>query len=288
MSGAADLDEIRRSVAKPIADCTTIDNDSKNDKNRLQPMPIDHALASLTLITALTFLLAGFVKGVVGLGLPTVAVGLLGLVMMPVQAAALLVIPSLVTNVWQLAAGPSFGALVRRLWPMLLALCFGTWMGGGMLVSGSAGRATMMLGIALVAYALVGLSAKRFSVSPRAEPWLSPLIGAATGMVTAATGVFVVPAVPYLQALDLDKEELVQALGLSFTISTVALAGVLAANGGFHLSVAGASLLALVPALGGMFVGQWVRLRVSAATFRLYFFCGLLLLGAHLALRDLF
>ena len=32
--------------------------------------------------------------------------GLLGLVMPPVQAAALLVVPSLVTNVWQLVAGP--------------------------------------------------------------------------------------------------------------------------------------------------------------------------------------
>ena len=55
---------------------------------------------SLALIT-FTFLLAGFVKGVIGLGLPTVAVGLLGLVMPPAEAAALLVVPSMVTNLWQ-------------------------------------------------------------------------------------------------------------------------------------------------------------------------------------------
>ncbi|MDR6287867.1 putative membrane protein YfcA [Inquilinus ginsengisoli] len=65
---------------------------------------------------ALTFLLAGFVKGVLGLGLPTVAMGLLGLAMAPAQAAALLVVPSLVTNLWQLFAGPRFGGLLRRLW----------------------------------------------------------------------------------------------------------------------------------------------------------------------------
>ncbi|EPN86571.1 membrane protein, partial [Pseudomonas syringae pv. actinidiae ICMP 19101] len=63
-----------------------------------------------------TFLLAGTVKGVIGLGLPTVAMGLLGLVMLPPQAAALLIIPSAFTNVWQLATGGSLRPLLKRLW----------------------------------------------------------------------------------------------------------------------------------------------------------------------------
>ena len=49
--------------------------------------------------------------------------------------------------------------------------------------------------------------------------------------------------------------------------------------------VAGASLLALAPALAGMALGQWVRARVRSETFRICFFVGSLLLGAHLALR---
>lgn len=114
---------------------------------------------------------------------------------------------------------------------------------------------------------------------------MSPLVGAVTGLIATATGVFVVPAVPYLQALNLEKEELVQALGLSFTVSTIGLAAVLMAQGNFQPSLAGASLASLIPALGGMFLGQWVRGRIRAETFRLLFFIGLLLLGAHLALR---
>jgi uncharacterized membrane protein YfcA len=238
-----------------------------------------------TLIISAIFLLAGFVKGVIGLGLPTVAIGLLGLVMSPVQAAALLVVPSLVTNAWQLAAGPGLVALLRRLWPMLLGVCAGTFAGAGLLGADMSGSATTLLGIALVLYALLGLSAKRFSVPARAEPWLSPLVGTMTGVVTAATGVFVIPAVPYLQALNLEKDELVQALGLSFTVSTLALATVLMLHGAFRPAAAGTSLLALVPALAGMFLGQWVRGRVRAETFRRIFFTGLLILGGHLALR---
>lgn len=250
-------------------------------------MAHDLLTASL-LISACAFLIAGFVKGVIGLGLPTVAIGLLGLVMTPVQAASLLVVPSLATNLWQLAAGPGIRPLLHRFWPLLAGICIGTWSSGALLVGTDHARAGMLLGFALIAYALVGLSAKQFSLSSRVERWLSPLVGAMTGVVAAATGVFVVPAVPYLQALGLAREELVQTLGLSFTVSTIALAMLLTYDGSFQLSVAGTSLMALLPASAGMFVGQWVRGRVRAETFRLCFFIGLLLLGAHLALRSFF
>lgn len=238
-------------------------------------------------VAGLTFLLAGFVKGVIGLGLPTVAMGLLSVVMMPAQAAALLIVPSFVTNVWQLAAGPRFGALARRLWPMMAGVVAGTLAGTGLMQGSHAGQAIVGLGVALMIYAVLGLTAIRFAVPPRAEPWLGPAIGAVTGLVTAATGVFVIPAVPYLGALGLAKDDLIQALGLSFTVSTVALAAALAGGGAFELKVAGASALALAPALVGMVVGGWVRSRVSEGVFRRCFFLGLLLLGAHLASRAL-
>jgi uncharacterized protein len=243
--------------------------------------PIDLVVATLT------FLLAGFVKGVIGLGLPTVSMGLLMLVMAPAKAASLLIVPSFVTNVWQLAAGPSFKRLAYRLWPMLAGVVVGTLAGTGLLTGSHAGQAAIALGLLLMLYALLGLTSVRFSVPPRVERWLGPLIGAVTGLVTAATGVFVIPAVPYLGALNLDKEDMIQALGLSFTVSTIALAVALAAGGAFALGDIGVSTAALAPALLGMAAGGAVRGRFSEKTFRLVFFGGLLVLGAHLASRAL-
>lgn len=248
---------------------------------------LDTDATFLALAITAIFLLAGFVKGVLGMGLPTVAMGLLGALMPPAQAAALLVVPSLVTNVWQLVAGPSFAALTRRLAWMMVALCVGTWLGSGLLTSGNAKLTGTALGIVLFLYGCTGFARFRWHVSRDSEPWLSPIIGFATGIITGATGVFVIPAVPYLQALGLEKEQLIQALGLSFTVSTIALALSLAGGGALQLSDAGGSLYALVPALGGMYLGQWVRLRISAETFRKFFFFGLLALGAYLALRNL-
>ncbi|HTR84556.1 MAG TPA: sulfite exporter TauE/SafE family protein [Reyranella sp.] len=234
-----------------------------------------------------TFLLAGLVKGVIGMGLPTVAMGLLAIVLPPAEAAALLVIPSLVTNVWQLLAGPSFGALARRLWLMMLGVFMGTIAGIGILAGDQAGTASIALGVALAAYAVVGLVGFKMSVPGRRETWLAPVIGAATGVVTGATGVFTIPAVPYLQAIGLERDDLIQALGLSFAVSTVALAIGLWRVGAWHSGSVWLSLLALIPALLGMQAGTWLRQRIAAATFRRVFFGGLLLLGIYLVVERL-
>ena len=233
------------------------------------------------------FLLAGFVKGVIGLGLPTVSIGLLGLLMTPAQAAAILVVPSLVTNVWQAAVGGSLLALARRLWPLLAGTCIGTVIGVALLPRDDNGRATVWLGLALAIYAVLGLVKVQFSVPRHAETWLGLLMGTATGAITVATGIFVMPGTPYLQSMQFDRDRLVQALGLSFTVSTITLAAALAYTGHVQKSLAWPSIVAFAAALVGMGLGQFTRGRIKAETFRLCFFVGLMLLGIHLALRGL-
>ena len=186
--------------------------------------------ASTLAAIAGAFLLAGFVKGVIGLGLPTVSIGLLGLLMTPAQAAAILVVPSLVTNIWQAAVGGGLFALARRLWPLLAGICIGT--------RDDNGRATVWLGLALAVYAALGLVKVEFSVPRHAETWLGLLMGAATGAITVATGIFVMPGTPYIQSMEFDRDRLVQALGLSFTVSTVTLAAALAYTGHVQTSLA--------------------------------------------------
>jgi uncharacterized membrane protein YfcA len=237
---------------------------------------------ALSLLVIGTFLLAGTIKGVIGLGLPTIAMGLLGLAMAPTQAAALLIIPATLTNVWQLTFGGHLRGLIRRLWPLLLAIFLGT--GFGTLWIGMVGGAWAIrgLGAALMAYALSGLFLPTLRVGAGQEGWLAPLCGLLTGVITSATGVFVIPAVPYLQALGLNRDELVQALGLSFTVSTLALAAGLLWRGALGGGELSASLLALIPALLGMWLGQWLRQRISAVLFKRVFFIGLGVLGGHL------
>lgn len=238
-------------------------------------------------IVALTFTLAGLVKGVTGMGLPTVAMGVLGSLMPPAQAAALLVLPSLVTNLWQLFAGTGVARIARRLGTMMLGVVAGTLLAATWMGTRTGPWAAVGLGAALALYAVAGLRSWRLSVRPEHERRLAPVIGVATGLVTGTTGVFVIPAVPYLQALGLSKEDLVQALGLSFTVSTLALALGLANAHAFTVGDLRGSLYAVAPALLGMGVGQRIRRHISAARFRRGFFLCLLALGVQLLASGL-
>lgn len=244
--------------------------------------------SSHVLMVTLTFFVAGIVKGLAGMGLPTVAMGTLSAVMSPVSAASLLVIPSFVTNFWQLFTGPNFLGLLKRLWVMMVGIMIGTLAGSWLLTSANTAYASVGLGAALIVYAVHGLFAKPLTVPARFERPLSPLIGLTTGLINGGTGVFTLPAVPYLQALGLSKDDLIQALGLSFTVSTIALAAGLARGGAFHLENITLSALAVVPALLGMWVGTKLRGRISAATFRRWFLIMLAILGLELALHPFF
>lgn len=239
-------------------------------------------LTTATAYVTLIFLLAGAVKGVVGLGLPTVAMGLLSLRMPPAEAAAILLLPSFVTNVWQLVEGPRLGGLLRRLWPTLLAIFISTAIAAGVIASAKSSIASAALGGALLLYAAAGLRNFHMNVSPKAERPAGPLVGITTGLITGATGTFVVPAVPYLAGLGLARDELVQALGLSFTVSTVALGLGLLWHDALEVQSISNSAFAIVPALLGMLLGGWVRRRVSPERFRRWFFVGLGVLALHL------
>ncbi|HLU03189.1 MAG TPA: sulfite exporter TauE/SafE family protein [Advenella sp.] len=239
-----------------------------------------YTVGALALVTTV-FILAGAVKGVVGLGLPTISMALLALLMSPAQAAALLVIPSLLTNIWQMRPFGGVPYLLRRIGTMQLGVLAGTIAGAWLLGAPAGQTAGMALGLALVAYACWGLTGRAIVVSPIVQIWMGPLVGFATGFITAATGVFVVPAVPYLQALQLSRDRLIQAMGVSFTVSTIALALGLWLNQSYAPDAAGISLLMLVPALLGMSLGQTLRHRLPASLFRKVFFCSLVVLGLY-------
>ena len=234
---------------------------------------------------ALAFLFAGFIKGAIGVGLPTVVVGLLSIVMPPAQAAMLMVLPALATNIWQMAAGPSLLALLRRFAWLILAVFVGTFATIGFITSTGA-YAQAALGLVLAVYGAYGLLAKRFEVRLASERWLSPIVGLLAGMLSGATGVFVIPTVPYLTSIRMNAEELVQSIGITAFVCPLALGLALAVNSQYRADVAGTSFLALFPALAGMYIGMRLRRRLAAAVFMRWFFAGLVALGGYMFLRS--
>lgn len=231
--------------------------------------------------------LAGLVKGVVGLGLPTVTLALLTATVGLEAAVAVMLLPSLVTNLWQATVGRAFRAMLVRLWPFLAALAIGTMAASAAPTMIAAGTLTMVLGLSIAVYGAVGLATPPLSVGRRWERPLSPAMGLATGVLTGMTGSFVIPAVPYLQALGLPRDQLVQAMGMTFLVATVALGAGLGGHGLIPQGLALLSALAVVPALLGMEIGRRLRGRLSERRFRQALFAALLALGLWILVKPL-
>lgn len=232
------------------------------------------------------FIVAGMVKGITGMGLPTVAISLLSLIMPIPLAIALLLIPSFVTNIWQMLAGTTLKTIIQRFWLMLLCVFICTLASASYLISVNSQWSSLFLGSTLIVYAGYALYAPSLHISQTLESKLSPIMGCITGLVTGATGVAVMPSAPYLQALNLNKEDLVQALGLCFTVSTLALALALTWQNAFQMHQFTLSTLAIIPALLGMWLGQKIRVNISPQRFKQCFLIFLVVLGLELSLRP--
>jgi uncharacterized protein len=237
----------------------------------------------LLIFIVAVFLLAGFVKGVIGLGLPTVSVGLLAVTMPPAHALAIVIVPAILTNIWQTFVGPYLRDIMRRLWPLMVGTAIGIWSAAGLMTGPWARYGTIVLGVLLVIYAVIGLSRFSFRVARANERWIGGIVGLITGVVSAATGVQVIPSMPFMQAIGMEKDELVQALGVFFTVATVALAFNLTSAGLLNASTTVPGAVAMVGSFTGMMIGQAVRSRLQPEAFRRWFLVAMIFLGIYLA-----
>lgn len=234
-----------------------------------------------------TFLLAGMVKGIIGLGLPTVSLALLTIAIDLPTAMALLLVPSFFTNIWQALVGGNVVTIVQRIWPFLTMAAAMVWVGVAVSARIQVSYLSALLGILLITYSLISLAGIRLALSSRQETWAGPLVGAVNGVLTGMTGSFVVPGVMFLQSIGLPRDQLIQGMGILFTISTLALGIALQGNDMLSAELGIVSGLGLFPAILGMMAGQWVRRRLSEIVFRRVFFISLFILGGYVIFNAL-
>ena len=228
---------------------------------------------------AVIFLLAGTVKGVIGLGLPSVSLGLLVAVLDLTTAMVLLIVPTFVTNLWQAMVGGNGRVILLRLWPFLFMATVTVWVGVTVLTSVDQALLSGLLGILLVIYSAINLLGFSFTIPKQKEFWVGTLFGTFNGMLGGMTGSFVVPGVIFLQAIGLSRDTLIQSMGILFTASYAALTLALKGNNLITPTLSLLSVLAIIPVAVGMFMGQRIRKTLSEYRFRQIFFISIFILG---------
>lgn len=255
------------------------------------------------------FIAGGLVKGGIGLGLPTISMGLM-VIWMPVeQAAGILILPAIITNIWQAWYGTALRLVVRRLWPLFVFVIIGSLAAAILIAEADTALAAGLLGAMLIIYAGLGLSGARFKVPVRSETALNPIIGILTGLISGVTAIFVIPVVPYLQSLDFSKgrsgdgnsspdylkatdetmikDALVQSMGVTILICIGGLALGLGIRGELPSNVFVPGAIGSGAAIIGMVAGRLTRNRLSLEVFRRWILTSLVCLGAVMVIRTI-
>ncbi len=234
----------------------------------------------------LVFLLAALLKGLTGLGFSTLALPILALFVEPKLAIALVVLPSLFSNLAVMSQARRWIEAMRRFWPLYLASVPGLLAGFLLLVEVDGAVSRRVLAIAMLAYAVWSLAGLNPICSARAEKWLAAPVGTVTGLINGLTGSQVMPVLPYLLALRLDKDLLVLAINLSFTLSSLIMLALLGGAGVLTPSVLRLAALGLPAVLLGVALGGRLRRLLPEDGFRRAVLVVLALIGVGLLTRS--
>jgi len=237
---------------------------------------------------ALAFVLGGLVKGVIGLGLPMVAVPVLATVMDPKVAVALTAVPILTSNIWIVATSGRIPELLARYWTMLLALAVCSFLGAQFFVKMDTRIASIVVGIGIVSVCIAQAFPIKAKVSARHEAWLGPLTGALAGVGGGITNFFAPLLVAYMMALRVQKDLFVFSMSLFFIVGAVPLFGSLAICRILDLDVLAVSAMAAVMAIVGLQLGATLRRIIPQATFEKVLLFALFLIGLNLIRRGIF
>lgn len=229
--------------------------------------------------------LAGVVKGATGLGYSSCALPFLVSAIGLKPAMVLVLAPAMATNIAVAATAGHFAEILRRFAVLYFAMFPGIAIGIALLLHVDQSAAVLALGCIIVTYALFTLLHPHLSLSDRAEQLLKLPTGFANGILTGLTGSQVMPLFPYMMALDLDPNRLVQAINMAVMLASLLLAAGLLATGVMTPFLAGGSVLAVAPALIGIGLGTRLRRKMLATQFRTVVLLVLLGMGAMMIAR---
>ncbi len=235
---------------------------------------------------AAAFFAGGFVKGVIGLGLPLVAVPVLATAVDPAVAVALMAVPVMSANAWQAWQERAHIGLAWRLWPLVAAMVPATVFATSLLAALDRALAAAVLGAVVLLFCASRVAPAPPRLPRAWEPWLAPAVGAVAGVIGGVSNFFGPPLVMYLTALRLERDAFVAGIAALFLLSGLPLYAGLAAQGVLDREVALLSASATVPVFAGVGLGRLVRRRVSQRTFERILIAFLVVVGVNLLRRG--
>ncbi len=234
-----------------------------------------------------SFFFAAFLKGITGIGFSTISLAITATFLDPKITIPLVIVPSVSSNLLVMVQAGDFKHVLNRFWPIYVSTFPGLLLGVYLLNSINSTTSRILLGIILLIYALWALRSKNIVIPERFRIWLTVPVGFTTGVVNGITGSQIMPILPFLLALDLNKNTIVQAINLSFTLSSIIMLFLLSKIGLLQSSLLGIALVGIIPVAIGINLGSRLRTKLPDEKFRRLILLFLLVIGLSLILRSL-
>jgi uncharacterized membrane protein YfcA len=240
----------------------------------------------ILVIVYASFFAAAFIKGATGLGFVSLCLPVISSFIDIRTAIPLVVLPSLLSNVMLIAETKRFSESMRRFWLLYVSAFPGLYAGISLLNYSGNTAAKIVLGGASIAYSLFLLLRIEFTIGRDAERRVTIPIGLVNGFLNGFTGTQVMPMLPYLIALKLDRRLLISAINLGFTFSTLVLMILLHEFDFFSGDILKASIVGVVPVTAGIYLGGKLRHHLSDDRFRIAVLLILMVIGINLILTS--
>jgi uncharacterized protein len=250
--------------------------------------PLNFGHASIIAAVVCSLIVAGLLKGMIGVGMPVIALPLLSLFIDVKSAAMLLSMPLIFSNLPQALEGGNTGRSLVQLMPVLLGMIPGLFLGVRVLLALDANVAKMIAGLVLMGVGGVTLFEPKLQLQSRlAVPAgvTFGFFGGILGGIAAMPGplVFI-----FLLAKGLRGQAFTKEASLYLVVSAALLAIFLAANGPFSWLDVAMSMATMLPVVLGMYLGQHMRDRIAPEVFRKLVLIAVIAAGAELVRHGFF
>ena len=242
---------------------------------------------TIVLIT-LSFFAGGLSKGAVGIGLPLVSLPFIAVLLPPLQAIALLVVPVISTNIFQVFHKGLFLTMARRYWSLILTIAITAILASRMIVSVNNEALLIAIGFIIAIIGLMRVIRLPVGIPDRHEIWLNPLIGVISGLVGSVSNLFGPPVFAYLSMRGMAKDNFIVVIAMVFLVGAIPLHSNLFLLGVTTPEILILSALATIPVVVGMTLGTWLRARFSQAMFEKILVIVIIVAGLNLIRRGLF
>ena len=236
----------------------------------------------------LIFFVGGVVKGLIGVGLPTVTLTFLSFIFDIKLSISIILLPIILSNLYQMIDGKYLKQIINDTKFFHISAFLFIFPGFYFLLLLNSNTILIILAVILILNSFLGLVKYEIRFKNFKSKYYQFFIGSTTGLVTGVTGIYTMPFIFLIQSLQYTKNKVIQLMGFTFFILACTQFLLFGLNDLINIKILILSSIACIPIIIGVYLGKTLRIKISEVIFKLLFNLMLIIMGSLLIIKTIF